>query len=71
LTRQALIADLMRITYFTSPILSQRVRPELAGRIRQAMADRSVGQVAKFSTLVGLSRARELVHAVRSRVASR
>jgi glycosyltransferase involved in cell wall biosynthesis len=67
LTRQALIADLMRTTYFANPILRQRVRPELTGRLRQGVADHRLGQIAKFSTLEGLSRSRELFGAVRSR----
>lgn len=70
-TRQALIADLLRTTYFTEPMWRQRVRPELRGRLRQGIAARSPAQIAKFATLEGLTRGRELVGALKDRVGSR
>jgi glycosyltransferase involved in cell wall biosynthesis len=71
LTRQALLAELFRTAYVEDPIWRGRVRPELPGRLRQGVRERSFPQVAKFATLEGLARSRELAVAIKNRLASR
>jgi glycosyltransferase involved in cell wall biosynthesis len=71
LTRQALLAELFRTAYVEDPIWRGRVRPELPGRLRQGVRERSFPHVAKFATLEGLARSRELAVAIKNRLASR